>query len=172
MALLPAVASIPISSEIKRKEIEISPSYNGILSLKHGRWVRNPWNAHRTSVSPQTNTKLLLQQQQDEGNIDTRDGRIRMLGSKNLHVCSVLLGCLNSLCHECISLKCNNTQLYAVLYLNRRSNHTQYQTFDINPYPTAFPYGNGMVLHFYQQQESSTTKTVHKVINKGLKTYV
>ena len=42
----------------------------------------------------------------------------------------------------------------------------------INPYPTAFPYGNGMVLHFYQQQENSTTKTVHKVINKGLKTYV
>ena len=42
----------------------------------------------------------------------------------------------------------------------------------INPYPTAFPYGNGMVLHFYQQQESSTTKTVHKVINKGLKTCV
>ena len=40
------------------------------------------------------------------------------------------------------------------------------------PYPTAFPYGNGMVLHFYQQQESSTTKSVHKVINKGLKTYV
>ena len=43
---------------------------------------------------------------------------------------------------------------------------------ELNPYPTAFPYGNGMVLHFYQQQESSTTKTVHKVINKGLKTYV
>ena len=42
----------------------------------------------------------------------------------------------------------------------------------INPYPTTFPYGNGMVLHFYQQQESSATKTVHKVINKGLKTYV
>ena len=44
--------------------------------------------------------------------------------------------------------------------------------FLLNPYPTAFPYGNGMVLHFYQQQESSTTKTVHKVINKGLKAYV
>ena len=43
---------------------------------------------------------------------------------------------------------------------------------NLNPYPTAFPYGNGMVLHFYQQQESSTTKTVHKVINKGLKAYV
>jgi len=42
----------------------------------------------------------------------------------------------------------------------------------VNPYPTAFPYGNGMVLHFYQQEESSTTKTVHKVINKGLKAYV
>ena len=42
----------------------------------------------------------------------------------------------------------------------------------LSPYPTAFPYGNGMVLHFYQQQESSTTKTVHRVINKGLKTYV
>ena len=42
----------------------------------------------------------------------------------------------------------------------------------INPYPTAFPYGKGMVLHFYQQQESSTTKTVYKVINKRLKTYI
>ena len=49
---------------------------------------------------------------------------------------------------------------------------TEYSDKDINPYPTAFPYGNGMVLHFYQQQESSTTKTVHKVLNKGLKTYV
>ena len=47
-----------------------------------------------------------------------------------------------------------------------------YGTSAINPYPTAFPYGNGMVLHFYQQQESSTTKTVHKVINKELKAYV
>ena len=46
------------------------------------------------------------------------------------------------------------------------------ETMIVNPYPTAFPYGNGMVLHFYQQQESSTTKTVHKVINKGLKKYV
>ena len=42
----------------------------------------------------------------------------------------------------------------------------------INSYPTAFPYGKGMVLHFYQQQQNSTTKTVHKVINKRLKTYV
>ena len=50
--------------------------------------------------------------------------------------------------------------------------HIRCSTAWFNPYPTAFPYGNGMVLHFYQQQESSTTKTVHKVINKGLKTYV
>ena len=42
----------------------------------------------------------------------------------------------------------------------------------VNPYPTAFPYAIGMVLHFYEQRESSTTKTVHKVINKGLKSYV
>ena len=48
----------------------------------------------------------------------------------------------------------------------------QFYFYCINPYPTAFPYGNGMVLHFYQQQESSTTKTVHKVINRGLKAYV
>ena len=55
----------------------------------------------------------------------------------------------------------------------RDSNQTSLgANFSINPYPTAFPYGNGMVLHFYQQQESSTTKTVHKVINKRLKTYV
>ena len=51
--------------------------------------------------------------------------------------------------------------------------HTQLiQRMFIIPYPTAFPYANGMVLHFYQQQESSTTKNVHKVINKGLKAYV
>ena len=58
---------------------------------------------------------------------------------------------------------------HEILKLDIDSNHLTNQH---NPYPTAFPYGNGMVLHFYQQQESSTTKTVHKVINKGLKTYV
>ena len=56
---------------------------------------------------------------------------------------------------------------HAYLWRSRGTN-----PHSINPYPTAFPYGNGMVLHFYQQQESSTTKTVHKVINKGLKAYV
>ena len=59
----------------------------------------------------------------------------------------------------------NCTQIWRTLYGRR-------QKCSLNPYPTAFPYGNGMVLHLYQQQESSTTKTVHKVINKGLKTYV
>ena len=58
------------------------------------------------------------------------------------------------------TIKINDALKYAYIYGS------------FNPYPTAFPYGNGMVLHFYQQQESSTTKTVHKVINKGLKTYV
>ena len=63
-------------------------------------------------------------------------------------------------------------------FLNKKKERKKQRNFIekheiyIIPYPTAFPYGNGMVLHFYQQQESSTTKTVHKVINKGLKTYV
>ena len=57
-------------------------------------------------------------------------------------------------------------------YAKRDRLQTEYEVPNINPYPTAFPYGNGMVLHFYQQQESSTTKTVHKVINKGFKAYV
>ena len=55
------------------------------------------------------------------------------------------------------------------VYIYRREN---FECHMFNPYPTAFPYGNGMILHFYQQQESSTTKTVHKVINKGLKAYI
>ena len=63
-----------------------------------------------------------------------------------------------------------------VASLNHRNAYKRYRNLAnlirINPYPTAFPYGNGMVLHFYQQQESSTTKTVHKVINRGLKAYV
>ena len=57
------------------------------------------------------------------------------------------------------------------IFMKLANAHLLYRILYI-PYPTAFPYGNGMVLHFYQQQESSTTKTVHKVINKGLKTYV
>ena len=59
-----------------------------------------------------------------------------------------------------------------VPFTSHARNLTRSPDIYINPYPTAFPYGNCMVLHFYQQQESSTTKTVHKVINKRLKTYV
>ena len=55
---------------------------------------------------------------------------------------------------------------------NHFDNVTHCSSFTYIPYPMAFPYGNGAVLHFYQQQESSMTKTVHKVINKGLKAYV
>ena len=51
-------------------------------------------------------------------------------------------------------------------------NASAHNNYFLIPYPTVFPYGNGMVLHFYQQHESRTTKTVHKVINKGLKAYV
>jgi len=53
-----------------------------------------------------------------------------------------------------------------------KSQHLLVLILQVNPYPTAFPYGKGMVLHFYQQQESTTTKTVQKVINRGLKSYV
>ena len=63
-------------------------------------------------------------------------------------------------------------QFLHAFYFNRQYTIGKHFSSTFNPYPTAFPYGNGMVLHFYQQQESSTTKTVHKVINKGLKTYV
>ena len=56
-------------------------------------------------------------------------------------------------------------------HLSPHTSKPQAEVINI-PYPMAFPYGNGMVLHFYQQQESSTTKTVHRVINKGLKAYV
>ena len=48
----------------------------------------------------------------------------------------------------------------------------QYKNIKIKLYKNNAAVWNGMVLQFYQQQESSTTKTVHKVINKGLKTYV
>ena len=57
-------------------------------------------------------------------------------------------------------------------HFGKKETKLRIHNITVNPYPTAFPYGNGMVLHFYQQQESSTTKTVHKVINKGLKAYV
>jgi len=80
-------------------------------------------------------------------------------------VCAVLCAILNVMSadtYPCIS----------VPYFMRYSEHVSNIPRDINRYPTAFPYGNGMVLHFYQQQESSTTKTVHKVINNRLKTYV
>ena len=64
------------------------------------------------------------------------------------------------------------TLIYQRVNSEREKEGEDYFKPILNPYPTAFPYGNGMVLHFYQQQESSTTKTVHKVINKGLKAYV
>ena len=69
----------------------------------------------------------------------------------------------------------NKTRMNSNVYsdaVNDKDRQTVRFCYTLNPYPTAFPYGNGMVLHFYQQQESSTTKTVHRVINKGLKAYV
>ena len=75
--------------------------------------------------------------------------------------CNIVLTCCKVLLYLTLSV----TNFYVVP-------DSDSGTWYIIPYPTAFPYGNGMLLHFYQQQESSTTKTVHKVINKRLKTYV
>jgi len=84
----------------------------------------------------------------------------------NVHVVS---GVRQTDVHTAESLELDTSPFEFVLAIENLKSH---KSPDINPYPTAFPYGNGMVLHFYQQEESSTTKTVHKVINKGLKTYV
>ena len=74
---------------------------------------------------------------------------------------------------QLLRLPCSYWVLVRVVNRSGRSANSSLSTdVYVNLYPTAFPYGNGMVLHFYQQQESSTTKTVHKVINRGLKTYV
>jgi hypothetical protein len=68
----------------------------------------------------------------------------------------------------CMSYKC----IFTILQQSWETQMMQMKYKLINSYPTTFPYVNGTVPHFYQQLESSTTKTVHKVINKGLKTYV
>ena len=81
-------------------------------------------------------------------------------------------------CRNCQNDEAKDKKLHVGIYRRlsefRRAVtcNRQLKWCNIIPYPTAFPYGNGMVLHFYQQQESSTTKTVYKVINKGLKAYV
>ena len=41
--------------------------------------------------------------------------------------------------------------------------------FVLNPYPTAFPYGNGMVLHFYQQKRAARPKLYTKSLTRDLK---
>ena len=79
--------------------------------------------------------------------------------------------CQSKYWRTCLTLKYRTKHIWCIMN-GRLRKITKFLQREIIPYPTAFPYGNGMVLHFYQQQESSTTKTVHKVINKGLKTYV
>ena len=85
------------------------------------------------------------------------------ISNRFLPICSHYGGIKSAHCRKIIYIQRGKFSKYT---------NNQQMHFNINPYPTAFPYGNGMVLHFYQQQESSTTKTVHKVINKGLKTYL
>ena len=79
---------------------------------------------------------------------------------------------MNLFVMQCAPVSCNLLPRLLEYVAHSPISKLPQSIFFLNPYPTAFPYGNGMVLHFYQQQESSTTKTVHKVINKGLKAYV
>ena len=55
---------------------------------------------------------------------------------------------------------CSNCSIQQATTVHRALEIHELVPYDVqvNPYPTAFPYGNGMVLHFYQQQESSMTK--------------
>ena len=73
--------------------------------------------------------------------------------------------------HTCKKEKVTVLLILWCVFLNNKLEDKIICNESNNPYPTAFPYGNGMFLHFYQQQESNTTKTVHKVINKRLKAY-
>ena len=95
-------------------------------------------------------------------------GRLNVLISSERY-CKLLLTGSRMMC---VSAAACSGSVQFCLSVCRSCKPLPHGALQINPYPTAFPYGNGMVLHFYQQQESSTTKTVHKVINKGLKTYV
>ena len=75
---------------------------------------------------------------------------------KNSYEIDIKISCDNKLIKET-----KNTKFLGLDIDSSLSWKNHIDQMMINPYPTAFPYGNGMVLHFYQQQESSTTKTVH-----------
>ena len=97
------------------------------------------------------------------------------LGSLNLRAPYGYLIGYFQLLYACLSVRQENWRGFGPnfwCFVTENFEKKNIYIYIFNLYPTAFPYGNGMFLHFYQQQESSTTKTVHKVINKRLKTYV
>ena len=123
-------------------------------------------------------TKAMVQKRRlrEEGTLTVEDQRSEMV--RSFKYLGTVINVINYETEEIRARILAANKAYSSLQTTFRSKQIHrnnkirpYKTL-INPYPTAFPYGNGMVLHFYQQQESSTTKTVHKVINKGLKTYV
>ena len=142
------------------------------------RVVENPFSGRRLKCDVYYNETLGVlslseKMEQDRASYSHKD----TLHNRNGHSKSVKFFCWSptrsDLLH-CIIYQ-NNLVIIRILWAACGECHIpppSYHGVDIIPYPTAFPYGNGMFLHFYQQQESSTTKTVHKVINKGLKAYV
>ena len=116
------------------------------------------WMTYQSKM-PKSVPGLLQYSKNEAWQVAVEKGAQRGLRIRQISDCVTVA----SLRRSCWSFSISILEYSATLY---------FATQCINPYPTVFPYGNGMVLHFYQQQESSTTKTVHKVINKGLKAYV
>ena len=121
---------------------------------------------------------VLVEEGLDYLTIGKAGGQVEILSFKDVHFVVQVKERLHSstrfyvtLCMPVFLRKLPMTT-QSLLRLNKRitgSFRVSHFLNHVNPYPTAFPYGNGMVLHFYQQQESSTTKTVHRVINRDLK---
>ena len=144
------------------------------MAFRFSKW--NEW----TGVTINTGNKSLCCYSRDLGNLKKKKNTHTFLWKKiykhqKKKLWSVLTWDFVTATFNCKDMYSNFEDLCTYVCFIVGTWHSRNMTIlvvQINPYPTAFPYGNGMVLHFYQQQESSTTKTVHKVINKGLKTYV
>ena len=159
--------------------INITPEYNMYVTPVHNIWHLNIVTSVYNNITPEYNRYVIPVHNIWHLNIVTPVYN-NITPEYNRYVTPVYNSIFQS--QKCPRLLRKKTfryhrhkslSLYPSLSLRVQVHFVTSQSWSsINPYPTAFPYGNGMVLHFYQQQESSTTKTVHKVINKGLTPYV